>query len=95
MRIHFKAQIQIGLRTTYQRTVDQKIDYLHCLKVDFPILSQLVKKLSVCVYDCRVCAVKGSRSGREMSQPERTVWPAVPGVGKVPIAGFKGGPGWL
>lgn len=76
----------------YQHTVYQKIDYLHCLKVDSPILSPLVKILSVCV--C-VCAVKGTRSGREMSQPERTVWPAVPGVGKVPIAGFKGGPGWL
>lgn len=41
------------------------------------------------------CAVKGTRSGREMSQPERTVWPTVPGVGEVPTAGVKGGPGWL
>lgn len=30
-----------------------------------------------------------------MSQPERTVWLAVPRVGQVSTAGLEGGPGWL
>lgn len=42
---------------------------------------------------CAICAVKGTRPGGQMPQPERTVWPAVPGAGEVSTAGLEGGPG--